>query len=78
MAKVKKYIRKKNVIRGRDVPMLSVNDISKKYDFHQHTIRAWVNRDGLRAEKHGQGRKIFIRQDDVEAFIRQWYETEEE
>lgn len=78
MAKVKKYIRKKNVIKGRAIPMLSVNDISKKYDFHPHTIRAWVNRDGLRAEKHGPGGKTFIRQDDLEDFLREWYELEEE
>ena len=78
MVKGKKYARKKNVIRGQSVPMLSVNQISKKYDFHPHTIRAWVRRDGLHAEKHGPGGKIFIRQDDVEAFIQEWYEEGEE
>ena len=74
MAKGKKYIRKKNVIRESAIPMLSVDQISKKYDFHPHTIRSWVNRDSLRADRHGPGRKIFIRQDDVEAFIKEWYE----
>jgi DNA-binding transcriptional MerR regulator len=74
MAKDKRYIRKKNIIPGRTVRMLSVRAISEKYDFHPNTIRAWVNRDGLRHVKHGRGGKIFIRQDDVERFIRQWYE----
>ncbi|MFC2068214.1 helix-turn-helix domain-containing protein [Chloroflexota bacterium] len=76
MTNVKKYIRKKNVIKGRATLMLSVDDISKKYHFHPHTIRAWVNRDGLRAEKHGPGRKIFIRQDDLDDFLKEWYELE--
>ena len=78
MAERKAHKRKKNVIRGRAIPMLSVNDISKKYDFHPHTIRAWVNKDGLLAERHGPGGKMFIRQDYVERFIQQWYEDEEQ
>jgi len=72
-----KYTRRKNVIRGR-VPMLSVKQIHKKYDFHPNTIRAWVNRDGLRHVRHGPGGKIFIRQDYVEKWVKQWYEEGEE
>ena len=78
MAKGRKYTRKKNVMRGRAIPMLSVRRIGEKYSFHPHTIRAWVNRDRLRHVKHGPGGKIFIRQDDVEAFIKEWYEEGEE
>ncbi|MFC2069104.1 helix-turn-helix domain-containing protein [Chloroflexota bacterium] len=73
---MKKYIRKKNVIKDRAVLMFSVVDISNKHGFHPHTIRAWVNRDGLRAEKHGPGSKIFIRQDDLDDFLKEWYELE--
>ena len=68
------YRRKKNVIQRGAVPMLSVNRISNKYGFHPNTIRSWVNRDGLRAVKHGPGGKLFLRQDDVEAFLNKWYE----
>jgi len=78
MAKDKRYTRKKNVMPGRAVRMLSVKRISEKYDFHPNTVRAWVTRDGLRHVRHGRGGKIFVRQDDVERFIRQWYEEEEQ
>jgi len=74
MAEGRKYTRKKNVIRARAIPMLSVKRISEKYGFHANTVYAWVTRDRLRHVRHGPGRKIFIRQDDVEAFIQQWYE----
>ena len=74
MAKEKKYTRKKNVLPRRAMPMLSVKRISEKYGFHPNTVRAWVTRDGLRHVRHGRGGKIFIRQDDVEAFIKEWYE----
>ncbi len=74
MVKDKRYTRKKNVVPGRVVRMLSVRAISKKYDFHPNTVRAWVTRDGLKHVRHGRGGKIFIRQDDVEAFIKEWYE----
>jgi len=69
----KQYRRKKNVIAKRGVPMLSVKLISERYDFHPNTIRAWVTRDGLRHTRHGPGGKIFVRQDDVERFIKFWY-----
>lgn len=78
MAEGKKYKRKKNVISRRGVRMLSVKRISERYDFHPNTVRAWVTRDGLRHVRRGPGGKIFIRQDDVEAFIKEWYEEEEE
>ena len=56
--------------------MLSVKRISEKFDFHQNTVRAWVTRDGLRCVRHGPGGKIFIREDDVKVFIKEWYEEE--
>ena len=70
------YKRKKNIISGK-VRMLSVQHTAKEYGFSVHTVYNWVHRDGLRHVKHGPGGKIFIRQDDVEAFVRKWYETEE-
>ena len=73
----KKYKRKRNVIQKGNAPMLSVKMISEKYHFHPQTIRNWVNRDHLRHVTHGPGGKVFIKQDDVEAFIKQWYETYE-
>jgi hypothetical protein len=75
MTEDKKYKRKKNVIQKGNVPMLSIKMISEKYHFHPQTIRNWVNRDGLKSVKHGQGDKVFIRQDDVEDFIYTWYGT---
>ncbi len=78
MSDHKKYRRKRNVMNTRGVPMLSVESISKKYDFHPNTIRAWVTRDGLRHVRYGPGRKIFIRQDDVDRFIKFWYQGNEE
>jgi len=69
----KKYKRKKNVIQKGNVPMLSIKMVSERYGFHPQTVRNWVNRDGLKFVKHGQGDKVFIRQDDVEAFIDTWY-----
>jgi len=72
------YRRKKNIIRRRAIPMLSVKRISEKYGFHPNTVRSWVTRDGLRHKRHGPGGKIFVRQDDVEVFMKEWYETGEE
>ena len=73
----RKHTRKRNVLKARATPMLSVRLISQRYGFHPHTVRAWVNRDGLKAVKHGPGGKMFIRQDDVEEFIKGWYELDE-
>jgi uncharacterized protein YjcR len=75
MTKSKKR-RRKNVVVGRTIPMLSVSAISKKYDFHPNTVRSWVSRDGLRHVRHGKGNKIFIRKSDVERFIGTWYEED--
>ena len=77
MGQTKKYRRKKNIIQGRTARMLSVKKVSEVYGFHENTVRAWVARDGLRHVRHGPGGKIFIRQDNVERFIRQWYEKED-
>jgi len=78
MTDEKRYRRKKNIVAKRGVPLLSVESISAKYDFHPNTVRAWVIRDGLRHIRHGPGRKIFIRQDDVERFIKFWYPPDED
>ena len=78
LAKNKKYVRKKNIIQRHGVPMLSVKRISDRYGFHPHTVRSWVTRDRLKHVRHGPGGKIFIRQDYVEAFIKEWYEEGEE
>ena len=74
----KKYRRKRNVIVKKGIPLLSVESMSAKYDFHPNTIRAWVTRDHLRHVRHGPGGKIFIREDDVERFIKFWYPEDEE
>ena len=78
MVKRTEHRRKKNVIRGGATPMLSIKQISDRYGFHPNTVRAWVTRDKLRHKRQGPGKKIFIRQDDVEAFIKEWYEEDEE
>lgn len=78
MTDERKYRRKRNIIAKRGVPMLSVESISAEYGFHPNTIRAWVTRNGLRHIRHGPGGKIFIRQDDVERFIKFWYPEDEE
>ena len=74
MTKNKTYRRKKNILRKRGIIMLPVDTISQRYGFHANTVRAWVNRDRIRHVRHGSGGKIFIRQDDVEKFIKIWYE----
>jgi len=76
MTEDKRYRRKKDIISKRGIHMFSVKHISKKYDFHLNTVRAWVTRDGLRCVRHGPGGKIFIREDDVEDFIKKWYKEE--
>ena len=78
MTDEKRYRRKRNIIAKRGIPMLSVKSISERYDFHPNTVRAWVTRDRLRHIRYGPGGKIFIRQDDVERFIKFWYEEDEE
>jgi len=66
--------RKKNEIERKGESFLSVSEISKRYKFHQNTIRAWVNRDGLKHMRKGPGSKIYIGKERVERFIKNWYE----
>ena len=73
----RKYKKKKTIMLG-NAKILSVQRVAKRYGFSVHTVYNWVHRDGMRHVKHGPGGKIFVRQDDVEAFIKQWYEIEEE
>ena len=71
-----KNSRKKKVVPKRGVPLLSVKRISQDYEFHPNTIRRWVKEDGLRHVRRGRGGKILIRTDDIERFIKQWYEID--
>ena len=70
----RKYRRKRNVGKGKVIRLLSVERISELYGFHPNTIRSWVKLDGLRHTKQGPGGKIYIRKEDVERFIKLWYE----
>ena len=58
----------------RQVRLLSVSEISDKYDFHPNTVRLWVHRDGLRHFRKGSGGKILIREDDLNDFFDKFYE----
>ena len=73
MTDEKRYRRKRNIIAKR-----GVKSISERYDFHPNTVRSWVTRDGLRHIRYGPGGKIFIRQDDVERFMKFWYPEDED
>ena len=66
--------RKSSGTNPKDKSFLSVNEISRRYKFHQNTVRAWANRDGLRHMHKGPGGKIHIKKEHVERFIRDWYE----
>ncbi len=70
----RKYRRKRNVGTGKVIRLLSVERISELYDFHPNTIRSWVKHDGLRHTKQGPGGKIYARKEDVDRFIKLWYE----
>ncbi|MBT4512878.1 MAG: helix-turn-helix domain-containing protein [Chloroflexi bacterium] len=74
MAIQRKRRTKKNKNPTSDISMLSVERISEKYDFHPNTVRSWVNKDGLPHVRHGRGGKVFVKQDDVERYIKMWYE----
>jgi len=74
----KRYRRKRNIIVKGRVAMLSVESISAQYGFHPNTIYKWVARDGLRCVRQGPGKKIFIRQDYVDRFIKLWYPEDED
>lgn len=73
MKESQKYRRKKNIVLKGGQPLLSVQDISEKYHFDSQTVRNWINRDGLKHEGGGHGKKFFISQKVVEAFIKKWY-----
>ena len=53
--------------------MMSVKHVAEKYGFSIHTVYNWVNINGLKHVRHGPGKKILIKQADVEAFIDTWY-----
>ena len=70
----KKHRRKRNVIPGKTIVMMSVERIAEKYGFSVSTVYNWVKRDKLRHVRHGPGGKLFIRKSDVEKFLKTWYE----
>jgi len=63
-------------IRRNPANLLSVTQVSEKFDFHPNTVRAWISRDGLRCYRKGPLGKIFLREDDVVDFIANHYEIE--
>ena len=67
----------KSVRRSRvknPVPLLSVAEVSRRFEVHPNTVRAWINRDGLRHYRKGPGGKIYIREDDLLDFLARVYE----
>ena len=58
----------------RLITVYSVQEISKKYHCHPNTVRAWVHRDKLRHHRKGPGRRILIREDDLNEFLDRFYE----
>ena len=60
--------------RRNPLRLLSVKEISEKYDFHPNTVRAWVHRDGLHHYRKGPGGKMLIRENDLLEFLAKWYE----
>ncbi len=70
--------KRKKIIKWDNVNMLPVKHVAEKYGFSVHTVYNWISRDKLKSEKHEPGGKVFIKQNDVEAFIKKWYETYEE
>ena len=60
--------------RRNPIPAYSVADITTEYGFHPNTVRAWVHRDGLRYHRKGRGGKILIREDDLETFLKKFYD----
>jgi len=71
---VEKRRQRKNVVpHNTTVRMLSVRKIASVYGFHENTVRRWVTEDGLMCVRYGPGNKIFISEQDVEDFIKQYY-----
>lgn len=70
---MRKYRRRRKVSESNVTCLLSVERISELYGFHPNTIRSWVNLDGLRHTRRGAGGKIYIRQEDIERYIKLWY-----
>ena len=60
--------------RRNPIRLLSVREISDRYEFHPNTVRAWVHRDGLRHYRKGPGGKMLIREDDLLDFLTKVYE----
>ena len=64
---------RKNVVPHGARKMFSVREISRKYGFHENTVRRWVTKDGLQSIRYGPGNKIHIAEDEVSNFIKKYY-----
>jgi len=53
--------------------MLSVREIARRYGFHENTVRRWVTEDGLQSIRYGPGNKIYIAEEEVDNFIKEYY-----
>ena len=65
--------RRKNVFPPEPIRMLSVQEIARRYGFHENTVRRWVTEDGLKCIRYGPGNKIYIAEKDVIKFIKKYY-----
>jgi excisionase family DNA binding protein len=64
---------RRNVVPHSETVMLSVREIARRYGFHENTVRRWVSDGDIRFIRYGPGGKIFIAEEAVENFIRQYY-----
>jgi excisionase family DNA binding protein len=67
--------RQRKIVRPQTpVVMLSIQEIARRYRFHENTVRRWVSQDGLKYIRYGPGGKIYIAEKDVEEFIHKFYD----
>ena len=60
--------------RRKPTKSYSIGAIADFYGFHRNTVRAWVHRDGLRHFRRGNKGDIYIREDDLKEFLREYYD----
>ncbi len=73
MLRLERPRRRKNVVPRGTIKMLSVREIARRYGFHENTVRRWVTEDGLQSIRYGPGNKIYIAEEEVENFIKEYY-----
>ena len=73
MNKIRFYPQKRNVAKNNYDDLLSIKQVSEKYGVHPNTVYNWVHRDKLMHAHDGPGNKIFLRQNEVESFLRRYY-----